>query len=97
MPKLIVHHYHKVKLIVNQSKSLGKVGKKTRDICQQWACKDTRKTKHYKHQVILMHAKRAHANKSRGNYDLDQHTRRQIKVIYLLNELMLTRNKWNQK
>jgi hypothetical protein len=63
--KLIVNHYHKGKLIVSQSKSLGKVRKnKTGDICQQWACKYTRKTKHYKHQVILMHAKRAHANKS---------------------------------
>jgi hypothetical protein len=30
MPKLIVHHYHKGKLIVNQSKSLGKVGKNWR-------------------------------------------------------------------
>jgi hypothetical protein len=26
--------------------------------------------KHNKHQVILIHAKEAHANKSRGNYDL---------------------------
>jgi hypothetical protein len=61
-----------MKLTVNQSKSLGKVCKnKTGDIYQQWACKYTRKTEHCKHQVILMHAKRAHANKSRGDYNLD--------------------------
>jgi hypothetical protein len=58
MTKLVINHNHKGKLIINQSKLLGKLCKKSGDIHQQWACTYARKTE-----------QSAHANKSRGNYD----------------------------
>jgi hypothetical protein len=71
MPKLILSHNHKGKFMDNHNKFLGKVSK-LEIICQQRACTDTRSTKHNKHQLILMHAKRAHANKTRGIYELHE-------------------------
>jgi hypothetical protein len=65
MPKLIFNHNHKGKFIVTRACFLEKYVKtKLEIICQQWTCRDTRSTKHSIHQLILIHAKIAHANKS---------------------------------
>jgi hypothetical protein len=93
MPKLTVNHNHKAKL--TRASFLEKYVKtKLEIICQQWACKDTRSTKHSKHQFILMHAKRAHANKSRGITTYTRNERQIIVIQYLLDELMLTMNEY---